>query len=270
MRPARPLYFLYTTPIALAAPVLPQPQLVKSLNQAESHLSSQPIGLQTPTSITIEGSRTVLLKADHSRIAPDEETAHVAFNNRPLPLSPPQPPASPVLDSSGPLTTEYLQALARLPSGQVSKPEPPVPRDMPVGSLVAPGSNPVDGVWHVQHVVVEMKNDSQAARPQAGVLPCAAAQHMDLLMIGMALVFVLIILAVAMWKPVSRFVCRASGREGAIRLLGDEKKDDRRVLSCRDPDLEIHGITDENRGEQGGGYDANDEEEDSGAEPWVL
>ncbi|KUI56083.1 hypothetical protein VP1G_03405 [Cytospora mali] len=268
MRPARPLYFLYTTPIALAAPVLPQPQLVKSLNQAESHLSSQPIGSPPPASITIEGSRTVLLKADHSRIAPDEETAHVAFNNRPLPLSPPQPPASPVLDSSGPLTTEYLQALTRLPSGKVSQPEPPVPRDMPVGSLVAPGSNPVDGVWHVQHVVVEM-NDSQAARPQPGVLPCAA-KYKDLLMMGMALVFVLIILVVAMSKPVSRFVFRALGREGAIRLPGDNKQDDRRVLSCRDPDLEILDITDENRGKQGGGYDANDEEEDSGAEPWVL
>ncbi|ROW10522.1 hypothetical protein VMCG_01976 [Cytospora schulzeri] len=114
---------------------------------------------------------------------------------------------------------------------------------MPVGSLVAPGSVPAEGVWHAQDVVVQMDDSQQG--------PSYAARHADVLVIGMALAFVMVILVVEMWMPVSRI----------------------RGLSVRDPDLEIAAMRPEKGGMQGCGDEEDEDDDDnenSGAEPWVL
>lgn len=251
-RPLLYLLLLYTTaPTALlAAPVLPHLVLVKSLsNEAVSaESSSQPLGNQPPpTTVTLEGSGTVVHGPDHSRVAifEEEESAQVVvIDNTPISLSPSQVPASGILSSARPLTTQYLQALSRLQSDEAQaealagaelqakaeaeapapapaparararaqaqaqaaeaqahqeeaeRPEPPARRDMPVGSLVAPGSIPTEGVWHVQDVVVQLSDPPQEP-------PCAA-RHADVFVVGMALAFVMVILVVEMWAPVTR------------------------------------------------------------------
>lgn len=240
MRPGPLLHFLlYTTaPIALAAPVLPLDILVKeSLDNDAISIRDQP----PPTTVTLEGARTVLLNADHSRIALEEETVQVVIDNRPLTLPPTQLPASGVLSSARPLTTEYLQALSRLQLEQaqaeaqaeaqaqaqaqaqavavaeaqqqvVDTPEPLVRRIMPVGSLVAPGASPAGGALHVQGVVMQM-NEPQAAEPQQVSSPYTGS-HADVHVVGMALTFMMVILMVGMWTPVSRMLVISNSEGG--------------------------------------------------------
>lgn len=224
MRPGPLLQFLlYTTaPIALAAPASPPHNLVeKSISNDAISTGNQP---PSPT-VTLEAARTVLLSAvhNHSRIALEEEAVQVVIDNRPLALSPSQIPASGVLSSPRPLTSEYLQALSRLQLGQsqaeadaraeaeteaqqqvVESPEPLIPRNMPVGSLVAPGASPAGGALHVQDALLQVDGPQQTAEPQQAS-PCAG-KHADLLVIGMALTFIMIILVVEMWAPVSRML----------------------------------------------------------------
>ncbi|ROV91588.1 hypothetical protein VSDG_07915 [Cytospora chrysosperma] len=311
-RPLLYLLLLYTTaPTALlAAPVLPHLVLVKSLsNEAVSaESSSQPLGNQPPpTTVTLEGSGTVVHGPDHSRVAifEEEESAQVVvIDNTPISLSPSQVPASGILSSARPLTTQYLQALSRLQSDEAQaealagaelqakaeaeapapaqaqaqaaeaqahqeeaeRPEPPARRDMPVGSLVAPGSIPTEGVWHVQDVVVQLSDPPQEP-------PCAA-RHADVFVVGMALAFVMVILVVEMWGPVTRSIRRALGCEGAIRLCEDDRTAGRRALSFRDPDLEAASAMDEKRGGVQWGEEEEkldeDDDEESGAEPWTI
>lgn len=306
-RPLLYLLLLYTTaPTALvAAPVLPHLVLVKSLsNEAISaDSSSQPLGYHAPpTTVTLEGSGTVIHGPNHSRVAvfEEEESAQVVvIDNTPISLSPSQVPASEILSSARPLTTQYLQALSRLQSDEAQaealagaevqaeaeaeapapaqaeeqaqqeeaeRPEPPARRDMPVGSLVAPGSIPTEGMWHVQDVVVQLSDPPQEP-------PCAA-RHAGVFVVGMALAFVMVILVVKMWAPVTRIIRRALGREGAIRLCEDDRTAGRRALSFRDPDLEAASMMDEKRGGVQGGEEEEgvdeDDDEESGAEPWAI
>lgn len=308
-RPLLYLLLLYTTaPTALvAAPVLPHLVLVKRLsNEAVSaDSSSQPLGNQPPpTTVTLEGSGTIIHGPDHSRVAifEEEESAQVVvIDNTPISLSPSQVPASGILSSARPLTTQYLQALSRLqsdeaqaeaPAGaevqakaeaeapapaqapaqaqaqqeEAERPEPPARRDMPVGSLVAPGSIPTEGVWHVQDVVVQLSDPPQEP-------PCAV-RYADVFVVGMALAFVMVIVVVEMWAPVTRIIRRALGREGAIRLCEDDRTVGQRALSFRDPDLEAASVMEEKRGGVQGDEEEEkldeDDDEESGAEPWAI
>lgn len=329
-RPLLYLLLLYTTaPTALvAAPVLPHLVLVKRLsNEAVSaDSSSQPLGNQPPpTTVTLEGSGTIIHGPDHSRVAifEEEESAQVVvIDNTPISLSPSQVPASGILSSARPLTTQYLQALSRLqsdeaqaeaPAGaevqakaeaeapapaqapaqaqaqqeEAERPEPPARRDMPVGSLVAPGSIPTEGVWHVQDVVVQLSDPPQEP-------PCAV-RYADVFVVGMALAFVMVIVVVEMWAPVTRMLVhfnsssmgnhvflltldasirRALGREGAIRLCEDDRTVGQRALSFRDPDLEAASVMEEKRGGVQGDEEEEkldeDDDEESGAEPWAI
>lgn len=310
MRSYQLFYLVFMAPIALAAPLSPKQTLpLKNLDGAVlSDPSSQAIGSKPPATITVEGSRTILLGPQPKW--PDLEDAAIQMtdDNRPVVLSQSQLahlPASSVLASTHPLTTEHLQALSRLQQSEqarkqqeVARPEPPSTRrrKMPVGSLVAPGSNPAEGVWHAQKVLAQIDDDTLAVtapqQQQQQRVPCAR-QQADVLVIGMAFTFVLVILLVEKWEPVSRglvrcrtrvggviillatlgaSVCRALGRrEGAIRLMEDENRSaGRRGLSFRDVDPEDCGTTlGQRSGVQGGG-DENVGEKDYGAEPWIL
>lgn len=287
--------------------MLPHLVLVKRLsNEAVSaDSSSQPLGNQPPpTTVTLEGSGTIIHGPDHSRVAifEEEESAQVVvIDNTPISLSPSQVPASGILSSARPLTTQYLQALSRLqsdeaqaeaPAGaevqakaeaeapapaqapaqaqaqqeEAERPEPPARRDMPVGSLVAPGSIPTEGVWHVQDVVVQLSDPPQEP-------PCAV-RYADVFVVGMALAFVMVIVVVEMWAPVTRIIRRALGREGAIRLCEDDRTVGQRALSFRDPDLEAASVMEEKRGGVQGDEEEEkldeDDDEESGAEPWAI
>lgn len=301
MRSAQVLYSLYTATAALAAPVLPRlAALTRSHDQAVTDSSfSQPIGYQPPVTVTIEGSRTIVLGSDHHRLAlegegeeDDVDSAQVAIDNRPLVPSSSQNTQQPtlaVLSSARPLTTDHLQALSRLQSEQTqsqqetARPEPSRQLEMLVGSLVAPESSPADGARQAQDAVAHM-GDSLAAKPYHG--SSCASQHAEALVMVMVLIFMLVVLLVGMWEPLSRTsvrpnsrsegarlltlgnrVWRLLGREGAISLREDKKTVGRRTSSFRDPDLEIPETTKEQGGEQG--WDS-DEDEESGAEPWVL
>ncbi|ROW16468.1 hypothetical protein VPNG_02777 [Cytospora leucostoma] len=274
-------------PIALAAPLSPkQTLLLKNLDGAVlSDPSSQAIGSKPPATITIEGSQTILLGPQPKWSDLEDATIQVTDDNRPVVLSPSQLahlPASSVLSSTHPLTTEHLQALSRLLQSEqarsqqeAARPEPSstTRRKMPVGSLVAPGSSPAVGVWNAQKVLVQMDDDTRVVMPpqQRQIFPCER-QQAGVLVIGMALTFVLVILLVEKWEPVSRGVYRALGRrEGAIRLMEDKNGlAGRRGLSFGGVDPEDCGTTLGQKSEVQWGRDGNVGEKDYGAEPWIL
>lgn len=296
MRSAQLFCSLYTVSIALAAPVLPHPLPVKSLNEL-------PIGYQPPATITIEGSRTFLLRPEHNRIALEEEegTVQVAIDTPPLSSpSTSRLPSSAALSPAHPSPTKHLQSLSRLQSDEtrsqqevIARPEPTKRQEMPVGLLVTPGSNPAEGSRHAQVVVAQM-DGARAARPREPGTTLSAGQHAEVVVVvGMVLAFILVILVMEMWRPMSRAlvrsnnqavwsslltssasVCRALGREGAIGLREDNGADSRRAFSFRDPDMEVAETTDRKGWQQGGGEEDEkedeDEAEDCGAEPWVL
>ncbi|KAK7743891.1 hypothetical protein SLS53_003913 [Cytospora paraplurivora] len=286
MRSYQLLYLVYMVPIALAAPLSPKRHLpVQVLDGAVlSDPSSQTIWNKPPATITIEGSQTILLGPQPQRLDLDDETVQVTSDNRPVEFSPSQLahlPASSVLASAQPLTTEHLQTLSRLLQSEqarsqqeVARPEPSstTRRKMPVGSLVAPGSNQAEAVWHAQKVLGQMDDDTRVIIPPQQQRIPYARQQAGVLVIGMALTFVLVILLVETWRPVSRGVCRALGRrEGAIRLMEDKHGPaGRRGLSFRGVDPEDCGTT---LGQESGvqeGMDGSVGENDYGAEPWVL
>jgi hypothetical protein len=71
---------------------------------------------------------------------------------------------------------------------------------MSVGSLVRLASNRDGGVLRIkQHA-----GDSAALGSDHQPRPCGAAHHADVLVIGMVLTFLLVVLMMETWQPVSR------------------------------------------------------------------
>lgn len=215
-------------PLTMATPVLPHLVLVKTLEETASDPSSGPIGYQPPATTTTAGPKgaktEVIRPLDRQSITLDDDVAREpAFDNRPLSASASDLSrlASEVLSSAGPLSSDLLEALARVQSGEdpspkgieaesqvgeadtetraapASRPEPSPRRKMSVGSLVRLASNRDGGVLRInQHA-----GDSAAnGQPQ----PCAAGHHTDVLVIGMVLTFLLVVLMMETWQPVSR------------------------------------------------------------------
>lgn len=216
-------------PLAMATPVLPHLVLVKTLEETVSDPSSGPMGYQPPATITtagVKGSKTEVLRPlDRQSIIDDGVAREPAFDNRPLSASASDLSrlASEVLSSAGPLTSDLLEALARLQSGEQpspeetvaeskedadtemlsaseSRPEPSPRRKMSVGSLVRLASNRDGGVLRIkQHA-----GDSATLGSGHQSRPCGAAHHADVLVIGMVLTFLLVVLMMETWQPVSR------------------------------------------------------------------
>lgn len=212
-------------PLAKAIPVLPHLVLVKTLDETASDPSSGPMGYQPAATITIagtEGSKTEILQPlDRQSIIDDVTAREPAFDNRPLSssVSDLSRLASEVLSSVGPLTSDLLEALARLQSAKESSPretkaevadtktqsmsEPhpkPAPRrKMSVGSLVRLASNRDGGLLRIKHHSGESAALGGAHQPR----PCGA-HHTDALVIGMVLTFLLVVLVMETWQPVSR------------------------------------------------------------------
>lgn len=220
-------------PLAMATPVLPHLVLVKTLEDTASDPSSGPMGYQPPATITTagaEGSKTEILKPlDRQSIIIDDGVAREpAFDNRPLTSSASDVSrlASEVLSSAGPLSSDLLEALARLQSaeeslsggfegeaegdagtetqsGSESHPEPSPRRKMSVGSLVRLASNQGGGVLRIKQHTEARLGDSAAFGGAHQLRPCGA-HHADVLVIGMVLTFLLVVLMMETWHPVSR------------------------------------------------------------------
>lgn len=276
-------------PLAMATPVLPHLVLVKTLEETAPDPSSGPMGYQPPATITTAGANglktEVLRPLDRQSIIDDGVGREPAFDNRPLSASASDLSrlASEVLSSAGPLTSDLLEALARLQSGEVSSPgeteaeskedeadtetssasESPLGssprRKMSVGSVVRLASNREGGVLRIK----QPAGDSAVLGIAHQSRPCAAAHHSDALVIGMVLTFLLVVLMMETWHPVSRTVRRILRREGAILLQDDVEKV--RAMSHRAPGLDIPETIDE-KSEQ----EHEDDDNDGGAEPWVI
>lgn len=274
-------------PLAMATPVLPHLVLVKTLEETASDQSSGPIGYQPSATITTagpKGVKTEIIKPlDRQSIILDDDVAREpAFDNRPLSASVSDLSrlASEVLSSAGPLSSDLLEALARLQSGEEpspigteaesqmgeadtktrsasgSRPESSPRRKMSVGSLVRLASNQDGGVLRIkQHA----GQSAALGQPR----PCAAGHHTDVLVIGMVLTFLLVVLMMETWQPVSRSVRRILRREGQIRLQDDVEKV--RATSHRAPGLDIPETIDEKPEDE-----RDDDDNDGGAEPWVI
>lgn len=217
-------------PLAMATPVLPHHVLSKTL-ETVSDPSSGPIGYQPPATITTagaKGSKTEILRPLHRQAVIDDDEdmpRQPAFDNRPLSASASDLSrlASEVLSSAGPLSSDLLEALARLQSGEESlleeteaeaeveadaktlsesHSEPSPRRKMSVGSLVRLASNQDGGVLRIKH-----HTEAHSAAATLGgshqPRPCGA-HHADVLVIGMVLTFLLVVLMMETAEPVSR------------------------------------------------------------------
>ncbi|KAI7779575.1 hypothetical protein LA080_000687 [Diaporthe eres] len=284
-------------PLAMATPVLPHLVLSKTLETA-SDPSSGPTGYQPPATITTagaEGSKTEILRpldrqavfVDDDDDDDDDMPRQPAFDNRPLSSSASDLSrlTSEVLSSAGPLTSDLLEALARLQSAQESlpeeaeaeaeseadaktqsesHPEPSPRRKMSVGSLVRLASNHDGGVLRIkQHTAAHARGPAATLGSAHQPRPCGA-HHADVLVIGMVLTFLLVVLMMETAEPVSRTVRRILNKEGAIRLQDDVET--ARAMSVRAPGLDIPETIDEKPEEE---HD-DDEDDDGGAEPWVI
>lgn len=212
-------------PLAMATPVLPHLVMVKTLDETVSDPPSGPVGYQPPATITTaraEGSKTEVLRPlDRQSILDDGAAREPAFDNRPLSASASDLSrlASEVLSSAGPLSSDLLEALAKLQSGESLSGEAEADtktqsasqsqsgssprRKMSVGSLVRLASNRDGGVLRIKQHVEAHAGDSAAIRGAHQLHPCAA-QHADVLVIGMVLTFLLVVLMMETWQPVSR------------------------------------------------------------------
>lgn len=214
-------------PLAMATPMLPHLVMVKTLDETVSDPPSGPIGYQAPATITTagaKGSKTEVLRPlDRQSIIDDGVAREPAFDNRPLTASASDLSrlASEVLSSAGPLSSDLLEALAKLQSGESlpgeteaeadtktqsaseSQQESSPRRQMSVGSLVRLASNRDGGVLRIKQHVEAHAGDSAAARGAHQLHPCGA-QHADVLVIGMVLTFLLVVLMMETWQPVSR------------------------------------------------------------------
>lgn len=272
--------------VAMATPVLPHLVLVKTLEDTASDPSSGPVGYQPPATITTagaKGSKTEVLRPlDRQSVINDGVARQPAFDNRPSSSTASDLArlASEVLSSAGPLSSDLLEALARLQSGEGSspletearshegeadkethpalgsRPKSSPRRKMSVGSLVRLASNSDGGVLRIkQHA-----GDSAAlGQPR----PCAAGHHTDVLVISMVLTFLLVVLMMETWQPVLRTVRRIVRKEGAIRLQDDVEQV--RIMSHRAPGLDIPETIEEKPEEE-----RDDDNKDGGAEPWVI
>ncbi|KAK2601078.1 hypothetical protein N8I77_010550 [Diaporthe amygdali] len=266
-------------PLAMGTPVLPHLVLVKTLDETVSDPSSGPKGYQpaTITTARAEGSRTEILQPlDRQSVI--EGAAEPAFDNRPLPSTASEISrlASAVLSSAGPLSSDLLEALSKLQSAHESSPpsseetetesetesEPSPRKTKSVGSLVRLASKNRDGG------VLRIKHSGPAEDSKAMTVhqprPCGA-HHADVLVIGMVLTFLLVVLMMETWRPVSRTVRRIFRNEGAIRLQDDVET--ARATSVRAPGLDIPETIYEKQEE---GHDDDDDDSDCGAEPWVI
>lgn len=215
----------------MATPVLPHLVLVKTLEDAASDPSSGPRGYQPATITTAgaEGSKTEVLRPlDRQAVIDDGVAREPAFDNRPLTSSASDLSrlASEVLSSAGPLSSDLLEALAKLQSGEESSlgeageeaeaeadtetqsgsesHQVPSPRrKMSVGSLVRLASNRDGGVLRIKKHAEARLGDSAAFGGAHQLRPCAA-NHADVLVIGMVLTFLLVVLMMETWQPVSR------------------------------------------------------------------
>lgn len=212
-------------PLAMATPMLPHLVMVKTLDETVSEPPSGPIGYQAPATITTAGAKgsntEVLRPLDRQSIIDDGVAREPAFDNRPLSASASDLSrlASEVLSSAGPLSSDLLEALAKLQSGESlsgeteaeadtksvseSQPESSPRRKMSVGSLVRLASNRDGGVLRIKQHVEAHAGDSAAIRGAHQLHPCGA-QHADVLVIGMVLTFLLVVLMMETWQPVSR------------------------------------------------------------------
>ncbi|KAK7715277.1 hypothetical protein SLS64_003975 [Diaporthe eres] len=274
-------------PLAMATPVLPHLVLSKTLETA-SDPPSGPIGYQPPATITTagaKGSKTEILRPlDRQAVIDDDDDdmpRQPAFDNRPLSASASDLSrlASEVLSSAGPLTSDLLEALARLQSAQESLPEeteadaktqsesqsgPSPRRKMSVGSLVRLASNQDGGVLRIkQHTEAHTRGPAATLGSAHQSRPCGA-HHADVLVIGMVLTFLLVVLMMETAEPVSRTVRRILKKEGAIRLQDDVET--ARAMSVRASGLDIPETIDEKPEEE---HD-DDDDNDGGAEPWVI
>lgn len=217
-------------PLAMATPVRPHLVLSKTLDTV-SDPSSGPVGYQPPATITTagaKGSKTEILRPlDRQAVIDDDDMPRQpAFDNRPLSASASDLSrlASEVLSSAGPLTSDLLEALARLQSAQESLPEETEAeaeaesdtktqsdlhpeasprRKMSVGSLVRLASNHDGGVLRIKQHIEAHAGDSAALRNAHQTRPCGA-HHADVLVIGMVLTFLLVVLVMETAEPVSR------------------------------------------------------------------
>lgn len=216
-------------PLAMATPVLPHLVLVKTLETAPEPPSG-PVGYQPPATITtagVEGSKTEILRPlDRQSILDNGPAQEPAFDNRPLTSSASDLSrlASEVLSSAGPLSSDLLEALARLQSAEETLPgatgeeaeadtrtqsasqshsEPSPRRKMSVGSLVSLASNRDGGVLRIKPHAEAHAGGPAALRVAHMARPCGA-HHADVLVIGMVLTFLLVVLMMETWQPVSR------------------------------------------------------------------
>ncbi|KAG6367125.1 hypothetical protein INS49_001307 [Diaporthe citri] len=297
MRSGHIFYSLWAAaPLAMATPVLPHLVLSKTL-ETVSDPSSGPTGYQPPATITTagaKGSKTEILRPlDRQAVIDDDDDMprQPAFDNRPLSASASDLSrlASEVLSSAGPLTSDLLEALARLQSAQESlpeeaeaeaeaesdtktqsdsHPEPSPRRKMSVGSLVRLASNQGGGVLRIKQHTETHSRDSAAALGGARQSRPCGAHHADVLVIGMVLTFLLVVLMMETAEPVSRTVRRMLKKEGAIRLKDDVET--ARAMSVRAPGLDIPETIDEKPEEEHDEDEDEDEDDDGGAEPWVI
>lgn len=225
--------FCAAAPLAMSTPVLPHLVLSKTLETASDPLSG-PTGYQPPATITTagaEGPKTEIRRPlDRQAVIDDDDDdmpRQPAFDNRPLSSSASDLSrlASEVLSSAGPLTSDLLEALARLQSAQESlpeeaeaeaegeadaktqsesHPEPSPRRKMSVGSLVRLASNHDGGVLRIkQHTEAHARGPAATLRSACQPRPCGA-HHADVLVIGMVLTFLLVVLMMETAEPVSR------------------------------------------------------------------
>lgn len=207
-------------PLAMAIPTLPHLVLSKTLKDTSSDPSG-PIGYQPPATITTagaKGSKTEILRPlDRQAVIEDDDdmVRQPAFDNRPLTTSASDLSrlASEVLSSAGPLSSDLLEALARLQSAgeteaeaesdtntqSESHPEPSPRRKMSVGSLVRLASSQDGGVLRIKQHAGDSARLGSAHQPR----PCGA-HHADVLVIGMVLTFLLVVLMMETAEPVSR------------------------------------------------------------------
>ncbi|KAI3392330.1 hypothetical protein diail_5881 [Diaporthe ilicicola] len=271
-------------PLVMATPVRPHLVLVKTLESTVSDPSSEPRGYQpaTITTARAEGSRTEILRPVDHHQSVIEEAAQPSFDNRPLEATSSEISrlASAVLSSAGPLSSDLLEVLSKLqlagespektksePESK-SDPEPSPRKSMSVGSLVRLASSNRDGsVLRIKHADGHTKEASAAAMKAHRMQHACTAHHADALVIGMVMTFLLVVVIMETWRPVSRTVCRILRNEGAIRLQDDVEA--ARAKSARAPGLDIPETIDE-KPEEEHDNDDDDDDSDCGAEPWVI
>lgn len=202
MRPTQLLSSLYLAQAAVAAPIL---LLAGS--------SAKAVFIRPSRQMTVAETAQIVLEATQDK----QQQRHHASTK---PSSTGNAAAAALLDAEGPLTTADLMALSQVSASSASeqqqeqrpaqphapsKPSQPITTTtlssnkgkISVGTLVVPGSQKTK-------TVMASLFDPSAPRPYLIPGYYVSSQRADILVVGIILAFVLVVLAVETWGPVSR------------------------------------------------------------------